>query len=96
MTLYDMLHSLVDYVMTWYHLVETRQIGWQTMDRRTGKMVREQQPIFKKLKLLILFNPLMDWLDRTHLMRLWIHEKTVRAGLSLKTIMVPIGEKTAL
>ncbi|RQM05740.1 hypothetical protein DH86_00003592, partial [Scytalidium sp. 3C] len=38
MTLYDMLHSLVDYVMTWYHLVETRQIGWQTMDRRTGKM----------------------------------------------------------
>jgi hypothetical protein len=42
--------------------------------------VREQQPILKKLKLLFLFNPLTEWIDTTHLMRLWAHDRSVKAG----------------
>lgn len=36
--------------------------------------------MLKKLKLLLLFNPLTEWLDTTHAMRLYIHDESVRAG----------------
>jgi phosphatidylserine decarboxylase len=39
-------------------------------------------PIMKKLKMLLLFNPLVEWIDQTHLFRLWLHDKTVKAGMS--------------
>lgn len=42
--------------------------------------MREQQPLTKKLKLILLFNPLTEWIDTTHLMRLWIHNKSIRKG----------------
>jgi len=80
MGLVSFVHSVIDYALSLVKLVQNREVGWQTVNRKTGKYEREQQPIYKKLKLLFLFNPLMDWLDRTHLMRLWIHEKTIKAG----------------
>lgn len=43
--------------------------------------MREQQPILKKLKILLLFNPLTDWIDTTHAMRLWTHRRSFNAGL---------------
>jgi hypothetical protein len=34
----------------------------------------------KKLKLILLFNPLMEWLDTTHAMRLYMHSKAIEEG----------------
>jgi hypothetical protein len=38
------------------------------------------QPLLKKLKLLLLFNPLTEWVDTTHAMRLYIYNKTMNRG----------------
>ena len=59
-----------------------REVGWQTFIRKTSTYEREQMPIMKKLKMLLLFNPLVEWIDQTHLFRLWLHDKTVKAGIS--------------
>jgi phosphatidylserine decarboxylase len=63
-----------------FKLVQNHEVGWQTLNRKSGNFEQEQQPILKKLKLLFLFNPLTEWIDETHLLRLWIHEKTLTAG----------------
>ena len=41
-------------------------------------MMHEQQPLFKKLKLLLLFNLLTEWVDITHAIRLYIHDKSLQ------------------
>ena len=56
--------------------VQHRQVGWLTKNRKTGELVREQVPLAKKARMLLLFNPLTEWVDRTHLFRYWLHEKT--------------------
>jgi phosphatidylserine decarboxylase precursor len=40
----------------------------------------EQEPVLKKIKLLFLFSPLMEWLDTTHAARMYIHNKTLKEG----------------
>ena len=80
MQLLKNIHSIIDYALALLKLVQNREVGWRTINRKTGKYEREQQPLFKKLKLLLLFNPITEWIDRTHLLRLWIHEKTIAAG----------------
>jgi phosphatidylserine decarboxylase len=47
---------------------------------QTGQLEREQQPLLKKLKLLVLFNPVLEWIDATHAMRLYIHDKSEKSG----------------
>lgn len=47
---------------------------------KTGNLEREQQPLWKKLKLILLFNPVTQWIDTTHMMRLHIHDKSVSKG----------------
>jgi len=74
------IHRLLDQALGLVKLVQNREVGWQTLNRKTGKYEREQQPLLKKLKLLFLFNPLIEWIDQTHLFRLWIHGKTIQAG----------------
>jgi len=74
------IHTAFDYALSLVKLIQNREVGWQTFDRKTHRYEREQQPLYKKLKLLFLFNPLMDWLDCSNLMRLWIHDKTIKAG----------------
>lgn len=86
-SLWALLHSFADWLLGFCKLCQNREVGWQTLDRRTGKFKREQQPLLKKLKLIILFNPLMDWLDRTAAMRLLIHDQTIEAGM----LKVPHG-----
>ncbi|KUM56295.1 hypothetical protein ACN42_g10921 [Penicillium freii] len=76
----SLLHRAVDYVLSCLKLVQNREVGWITVDRKTERRVREQQPLLKKLKLLLLFNPLTEWLDTTHAMRLYMHRKNVKAG----------------
>jgi phosphatidylserine decarboxylase len=83
------IHRTLDYALALVKLVQNRQVGWRTLNRKTGKYEREQQPILKKLKLLLLFNPLTEWIDQTHLLRLWIHEKTVKAGNSWEALGYP-------
>ncbi|RYO74372.1 hypothetical protein DL764_010897 [Monosporascus ibericus] len=51
----------------------------------TGRLMREQQPLTKKLKLLALFNPLTEWLDTTHAMRLHMHRESIEAGKEEKS-----------
>lgn len=48
--------------------------------RQTGTYEREKEPLFKKIKLTILFNPLTEWIDTTHLMRLYIHNESLDQG----------------
>ncbi len=79
MGLLNYLHRLFDYFLSCCKLVQNREVGWLTVDRKvrtlhcstvsgkaycvvqTGLYKREQQPIFKKLKLALLFNPLTEW-----------------------------------
>lgn len=60
-----------------------REVGWPTIDRRTKQFKREQQPLWKNFKLLILFNPITEWIDKTQVVRLWTHEKSLSAGVTL-------------
>ncbi|KAK3368394.1 phosphatidylserine decarboxylase-domain-containing protein [Podospora didyma] len=46
----------------------------------TGKYEREKEPLLKRLKLILLFNPLTEWIDTTHLMRLHLHDSTLDEG----------------
>lgn len=57
---------------------------------QTGRQIREQQSLLKKLKLLFLFNPLTDWLDTTHVMRLLLHKRAIQKG---KTEGQPASKK---
>jgi phosphatidylserine decarboxylase len=85
MQLLNYIHRLLDHAFKLVKLVQNREVGWQALNRKTGKYEREQQPIWKKLKLLFLFNPMIEWIDQTQLFRLWIHEKTIEAGKAMKT-----------
>jgi phosphatidylserine decarboxylase len=79
------IHRWVDRAFGLVKLVQNREVGSQTLNRKTGRYEREQQPLLKKLKLLLLFNPLIEWIDQTHLFRLWINEKTIKAGKTEET-----------
>ncbi|KAK6829405.1 phosphatidylserine decarboxylase [Apiospora arundinis] len=74
------IHFILDRLVAWCHLSANGEYGWKTLDRKTGKLMREQQPLSKKLKLILLFNPVTEWIDTTHVMRMWIHEKSLREG----------------
>lgn len=79
MWIYDYIHQLFNTGLRYLKLLEDRQVGWLTLDRKTGKFKREQQPLWKKFKLLLLFNPVTEWIDRTHVLRLWTHKKNLKA-----------------
>lgn len=79
-TILGYLHQFLDTALSFVKLLQNREVGWLTIDRRTGALKREQQPLFKKMKLLLLFNPLTEWIDRTHLFRLHTHQSNWIAG----------------
>lgn len=87
--IYDYVHQLVDQAFAFTKLVQNREVGWLTVDRKTGQYKREKQPLFKKLKLLVLFNPVTEWVDQTHLFRLWTHEKNLEAGVYITSLSHP-------
>ncbi|RAL14151.1 putative phosphatidylserine decarboxylase [Aspergillus homomorphus CBS 101889] len=80
MGILDFLHKIADDLLARVKMVQNRQVGWLTIDRKTGQLLREQQPLWKKMKLLLLFNPLTEWLDTTHLMRLYMHREAIQEG----------------
>lgn len=57
---------------------------------QTGRIEREHQPIYKKLKLLLLFNPLTEWIDTTQTMRLHAYKESVSAGMQLPLQLTPL------
>ncbi|KAJ5982165.1 phosphatidylserine decarboxylase proenzyme 2 [Penicillium sp. IBT 35674x] len=67
-------HALFDADLCQLKLLEDRQVGWLTLDRN------EQQALWKKLNLLLLFNPITEWIDQTHALRIWTHKKNLEAG----------------
>ncbi|KAJ9218259.1 hypothetical protein DTO166G4_125 [Paecilomyces variotii] len=82
---------MLGYLINWAHewtnrtlalvkLCQNREVGWMTLDRKSREFKREQQPLWKKVKMLFLFNRLTEWIDQTHLLRLWTHEKNLYAG----------------
>lgn len=73
------LHCILDYVLSWVH--PRCQWGWLSYVRKTGVYEREKQPLGKKLKLIFLFNPLTEWIDTTHLMRLYLHDESNKEGM---------------
>ena len=79
-TILGYLHQFLDGALSFVKLLQNREVGWLTIDRRTGALKREQQPLLKKIKLLLLFNPLTEWIDRTHLFRLHTHKSNWFAG----------------
>ncbi|KAF3219467.1 hypothetical protein TWF679_010935 [Orbilia oligospora] len=53
--------TILDEFMGYCKLIQNREVGWPTVDRKTGELKREQQPIWKKIKLILLFNPIAEW-----------------------------------
>ncbi|RYP06720.1 hypothetical protein DL765_009388 [Monosporascus sp. GIB2] len=95
MGLLDILHAIVNYFLSWVRLAQNSEYGWKSLDRKTGRLMREQQPLTKKLKLLLLFNPLTEWLDTTHAMRLHMHEESIEAGeYHANSLTVVVEEKS--
>ncbi|CAH0042579.1 unnamed protein product [Clonostachys rhizophaga] len=72
------LHGAVDKVMSWVH--PNAHWGWVSCDRKTGRLEREKQSLWRKIKLLLLFNPLTEWVDTTQAMRLYTHNRTIKQG----------------
>jgi len=80
MGFWALIHTIVDVILGWVKLAQNRQVGWPSVVRKTGVYEREQQPLSKKLKLLLLFNPITEWIDTTHAMRLHMHRRSSAAG----------------
>jgi len=76
----DILYAVVDWALKWCHLAQNTEYGWTSLDRKTGRVMREQQPLLKKLKLLVLFNPIMEWIDTFHVVRVHAHKKAINKG----------------
>ncbi|CAG9992107.1 unnamed protein product [Clonostachys byssicola] len=64
--------------MSWLH--PNAHWGWVSWDRKTGRLEREKQSLWRKIKLLLLFNPLTEWVDTTQAMRLYTHSRTIKQG----------------
>ncbi|KAH7304681.1 phosphatidylserine decarboxylase-domain-containing protein [Stachybotrys elegans] len=74
----SIIHAIIDYLISWAH--PDAHWGWMSWNRMTGRLEREKQPLSKKLKILLLFNPITEWIDTTHAMRLYIHDKSLSEG----------------
>ncbi|KAK6504634.1 hypothetical protein TWF481_006573 [Arthrobotrys musiformis] len=83
--------NLLDEVLGWCNLIQNREVGWPTVDRKTRKLKREQQPILQKLKLIALFSPLIEWVDRTKIMGLCLRDNSTKEGKRERTPRSKIG-----
>jgi phosphatidylserine decarboxylase precursor len=66
--------------MLWFNLIAHHEVGWKSLVRKTGKMTHEQEPVTKKIKLLLIFSPLFEWLDTTHAVRRYLHSSNQEEG----------------
>ncbi|KAH7132287.1 putative C2 domain-containing protein C31G5.15 [Dendryphion nanum] len=78
--MFGLIHAILNRILFWLKLIPHRQIGWKSLNRKTGELEREQQPLLKKLWLIVLFSPLVEWIDLTHAFRLYMHNRAIKAG----------------
>ncbi|KAK6528494.1 hypothetical protein TWF281_009735 [Arthrobotrys megalospora] len=71
---------ILDGLLAWCNLIQNSEVGWPTVERKSGALKREQQPIPEKIKLILLFNPVAEWVHRTKLMKLLLSEETTKEG----------------
>jgi len=71
----ETLHYYADQALGACKMVQHRQVGWLTVNRKTGEVIREQQPLVEKLRLLVLFNPIVEWVDTANFLRSWLHKR---------------------
>ncbi|KAI3575816.1 phosphatidylserine decarboxylase-domain-containing protein [Fusarium oxysporum f. sp. albedinis] len=71
-------HNALNYLLSWVH--PNAHWGWLSCNRKTGQLEWEIIPLGKKLKLLFLFNHITEWIDTTHAMRLYMHNKSLEKG----------------
>jgi len=69
----ETVHYYADQALAACKMVQNHEVGWLTVNRKTGEYMREQQPLGMKVRMLILFNPLVEWVDRTNMFRRWLH-----------------------
>lgn len=74
------LNLFLTWAVYWYHNILTSHVGHPCIIRSTGKVVREQMPLTKRLKLWILFSPLFEWIDRLHIFRWYLHREADISG----------------
>ncbi|KAL7747227.1 hypothetical protein RI367_007438 [Sorochytrium milnesiophthora] len=74
------LNTITDKFFELYGQMSRREIGHKTVDRKTGKVVRERQPFTKQARELLLFNPAMEVLDQTEAVRHAFGADAVHAG----------------
>lgn len=79
------MHQFLDYLFSICKLVQNKEVGWRMIDRKTGKHMREQQPLWWKLKLFLLFNPWTEWINNTQARRRRLRKKTLDFGVSERT-----------
>lgn len=71
--------------MVWFWLlnskrrIQNREVGWLTKNRKTGELVCERQSPAKKVRMMLLFNPLAEWIDSTRMFGCWLREKMDRS-----------------
>ncbi|SPO06494.1 uncharacterized protein DNG_09184 [Cephalotrichum gorgonifer] len=75
-----LLHRALDYLISWAYLAQNLPVPWVFFDRKTGEIKREDQPLLRKLALVLIFNPLTEWIDSTHVMRLQAYRKALSKG----------------
>ncbi|KAJ3279152.1 hypothetical protein HK104_001701 [Borealophlyctis nickersoniae] len=64
----------------WFDHLEKREVGHETVDRKTGNVVPERQPLLKNIHNRLLFNPVMDVIDQTNAARSLLATETIHEG----------------
>jgi len=70
----------IAWVVYWYNNIRTGHVGHQCLIRSTGQVVREQMPLTKRLRVLILFSNEFEWIDRLHVFRRHLHHEADVSG----------------
>ncbi len=70
----------IAWVVYWYNNIRTGHVGHQCLIRSTGRVIREQMPLKKRLRLLLLFSPECEWIDRVYIFRQYLHHEADVSG----------------
>ena len=56
------------------------RVGNPWVIRESKQIRREQQPLLKRIKMLLLFSKPLEWLDRRYYLRRYLHDQSDQAG----------------
>ena len=81
----EWLAALFVWFICWIENLRTEHVGSPYYDRRTGRVEREQQPVGKRIKQLILYSWPFDVVDNFFFMRRHLHDTAVSMGKAENT-----------